>query len=127
MKNQGAAVQFANEIFFWNLHVSKNQPSGTAAARPQKPILILTHHAGASFHQDCTDALVLVGVFIKVGPAIYEKNIRRRCPYNKALLSVEHKMIAVKHCAGGGPEKIRSAPRFGECFGADHFALQNGS
>ena len=94
-------MQLPDQVFSGHPYIAKHQPTGAAAPGAHKAVAIFGLDAGAALHHDGADALVLMRIFIKIGAAIHQKNIRLGCPHHKALLSIEHKLVAVYFRSGG--------------------------
>ena len=86
-------MQFSDQIFAGYPHIAKHQPTGTTAPGPHQPVSVFCFNAGAALYHNGTDALILVGIFIKIRTAIHQKNIGFGGTHHKPFLPIENKMI----------------------------------
>ena len=124
METPCPTVELTHQVFLGHLHVPEHQSPRAPTPAPHESVKVRPLHPRPAVNNDKAQFLILVSVFIKVRPAVYQEKIRALGPHHKAFHPVQHEMIALELRPGHGPEEIRPAPGLGERFRRNAFSLQ---
>ena len=106
VEDQGTGVHIADQILFGYADISKNETSGTAAPGTHETVLVFGFHPRPPFDQQGTDPFMLVGILVKVGPAVNQKNIGLGSTHYKTFLAIDDEMIIFEGRCCCGTKKV---------------------